>query len=269
MLNPSRPPPESLSLFNRDPLPRAIFTYSKFTVEVWCVSDLLDGLPSAKQSSSQAKAERLPRIFSSGPDPLLVIAAGTASSAIDNYELIGGVAVGTGVYMNNGRDLDATSTSDWHGPFDTLIPSSITPQTFSSISGLDRASALKAFLPMPFRNPNPSQPMSPPSISVGFSDVALGTINVCSPAAYSEADKATIGAFRGANTGFNPVSVETTHGLIRVQSESPFVFVSGIVNRCLHFSDDAAPHQAAQDLAGAHNAGVTISWLLSSLNRSM
>jgi hypothetical protein len=269
MLHPTRQVPETASLFNRNPSPRAIFRYANFMAELWCISDLLDGLPIAEQSSSQAKVDRLPQIFSSGPKPMLVIAVGTAASAIDDYELIGGVAIGTGVFMNDGLASDPTSPSNWQGAFDTLIPSAVTQQTFAAISNMDRASALKAFLPMPFRNPDPTQPMALPSISIGFGDVALGTINVTNYLAYNAADEATIDAFREAATGATPVSLETTHGLVRVQSDSPFIFVSGIVNRCLHFNDDAGPHQTAQDLAGAHNAGVTVSWLLSSLNKRM
>src|ERR1700722_2718041 len=67
-----RPPKGSLPAENQHPTPRATFPYQNFQAEVWCVSDLLEDLPDAIQSSSSAKALRLPRIFSYGSKPDLV-----------------------------------------------------------------------------------------------------------------------------------------------------------------------------------------------------
>jgi hypothetical protein len=58
-------------------------------------------------------------------------------------------------------------------------------------------------------------------------------------------------------------SVETTHGLIRLVVPSPqFLFVSGIANRLGYFNMEAAPRNYALDFVVAHNAGVTLAWML-------
>jgi hypothetical protein len=75
-------------------------------------------------------------------------------------------------------------------------------------------------------------------------------------------------AFKAREKIATPVSLETTHGLIRAQAGAcPFLFVSGIVNRFQRFGTDVAPRADAQNTVGAHNAGVVVSWMLSSLDQ--
>lgn len=64
----NRPSQTALPLENAVPAPRAVFTMPNSTVAVWCVSDLLEHLPdrSAFQSSSQRKAEQLPKAGNAG-----------------------------------------------------------------------------------------------------------------------------------------------------------------------------------------------------------
>jgi hypothetical protein len=62
------------------PMPRATFTISNISVEIWCISDLLEHLPDKQeyQSSSEVKMGLLSRIFT-GQEPDLVIAIGTTA----------------------------------------------------------------------------------------------------------------------------------------------------------------------------------------------
>ena len=77
--------------------------------------------------------------------------------------------------------------------------------------------------------------------------------------------KATI-CCRGLLTA--SVSLETTHGLIRAQfGVSAFLFVSAIVDRFQRFATDVVPRLDAQNTIGAHNAGVVVTWVLSSLDQ--
>ena len=63
-------------------------------------------------------------------------------------------------------------------------------------------------------------------------------------------------------------SMETTHGLIRLTwKDTPFLFVSGLVNRTLLFNVETSPRFYAQNFAAAHNAGITIGYLLLELAR--
>ena len=57
-------------------------------------------------------------------------------------------------------------------------------------------------------------------------------------------------------------SLETTHGIVRLQSEAPFIFVSGITDRIGHFNEDVGLRSYAQNFACAHNAGVATAWLI-------
>jgi hypothetical protein len=62
-----------------------------------------------------------------------------------------------------------------------------------------------------------------------------------------------------------PVSLETTHGLIRLSSNpAPFIFVSGITDSFLHFDEQVGtPALAnAQNFAAAYNAGITVRYML-------
>lgn len=260
-LKPARRPPE-LSDPNPNPVARATFRYRSFAAEVWCVSDLLDGLPPNLASSSEEKYKRLAAIFR-GEEPGLVISVGTASMPQLGANCNGGVAVGTSVFMHNGCPNGSNPDSNLNLPdFDQVIESSIAPATFDRIRRMDVNSALNRFLPVPV-NPSPSV-----DVSIGFRDVALGTVNVTNYKDYAEKDRLTVQAFAGLGQKVNPVSLETTHGLIRVRAgECPFLFVSGIVNRFQRFATDVTPRADAQNTAGAHNAGVVVTWILASLDQ--
>lgn len=267
VLRPSRKVPEQMPDFNHHPVPRAIFAYNHFRAEVWCISDLLDHYPAADQSSSELKARLLHHIFDyteadqRHQDPGLVIALGTACTPIDIQNRNGSVAIGTSVFMHNGRAGCSTSTSNLQSPyFDQLLESSITPQMFAAIAAMDVTSAANRLLPVPT---NASAVID---ISIGLGDVALNTINVTDPACYASCDNSTLEAFKALHLKNQPVSLETTHGLIRIQSDSPFLFISGIVNRFQKFSSDVVPRLNAQNTAGAYNAGVAATWLLAALD---
>jgi hypothetical protein len=260
-LQPARRAPE-LCPPNPNPLPRAIFAYHTFTAEVWCVSDLLDGLPPNLQSSSEEKYKRMPAIFK-GEKPGLVISVGTASTPRFGVNCNGGVAVGTSVFLHNACPNGSNPNSNLVLPeFDKIIESSIAESTFDRIRRVDVTSALNRFLPVSL---NPSSSVD---VSIGLRDLALGTVNVTDPKMYAEKDGLTVQAFAALGQPANLVSLETTHGLICVRAKDcPFLFVSGIVNRLQRFGTDVAPRADAQNTAGAHNAGVVVTWMLSSLDQ--
>jgi hypothetical protein len=249
---------------NDAPLPRATFAYKNFAAEVWCISDLLDSFSPSQQSSSERKAELLPTIWKYGENPGLVVAVGTASTPDAAVNRNGGVVVGTNVFMHNGHPNGSNPDSNLRlDVFDQLIESSIPSEMFRKLATVDGTSIASRFLPVPL---NAS---ILPEISIGVGDTALGTINVSQSADYATCDPLTRQAFDALGTKVRPVSLETTHGLIRIQSDSPFLFVSGIVNRFQQFATDVVPRMDAQNTAGAHNAGVAIAWMLSSLDQQI
>jgi hypothetical protein len=236
------------------PVPRATFTLSNIIVEVWCVSDFLEHLPDEQeyQSSTKRKIEQLPRIFV-GQRPDLVIAVGTASFPGETSEN-GNVVVGTNSFLHNADPKNPYS--DWNdGPFDTVIDSALDQSAFASITSID-STVLDRFLVAPLN------PATERKLIAECSYVALGTINVTDPKKYALADKETREAYETRNNPELAKSLETTHGLIRVQSEASFIFVSGIANRLGHFGDDVYPRLYAQNTTAAHNAGVVLASMI-------
>ena len=163
--------------------------------------------------------------------------------------------------MNNGRPVCPTSVSNLtKAPFDQLLSSSINPKMFAAIAAMDVTSAANRFLPVP------TNPAAVTNVSIGFGDVALSTINVTDSSYYAAGDNLTLQAFSSLKSNAQPMSLETTHGLIRMQSDSPFLFISGIVNRFQQFGVDVSPRLNAQNTAGAYNAGVAAAWMLAALD---
>ena len=255
---------------------RAAFTYKQgattiFTAEVWCVSDLLEKTDLSGSSSSAKALHMSTKLFTAGqPPPDLVIAVGTAGTALETPNRTGGVAIGAQVFLHNAHppnSPDANAKSTWSAPEqERVVDPSIDEALFDELAAFDSASALLHFLPLR-RNPSPS-----PIISVGYEDVALGTLNVTDYNEYKFKDPQTVKAYTAACGSGSPVSVETTHGLIRLASKpAPFVFVSGITDNFLHFDEQVGPPALAdaQNFAAAYNAGITVRYMLAALLRKM
>lgn len=256
-----RPDPARLPLENARPTPRAIFRLPRMEVEVWCISDLMEHLPDSAefQSSSEVKMRYLRRIFDAGDEPALVIAFGTAGFPGSTSEN-GSVVVGTGIFIHNGHPNGQNPHSNWTGgPFDTLLASPLDAATFESI--LRPESQPDSFATPRFVVP-PLNPADPGKLIARHDLVDLGTANVTDYAEYEPAGKAAVEAFTSRHDPSLVRAVETTHGLIRVSSDAPFLFVSALPNRDGHFADEVDPRPYAQNTAAAHNAGVVVAWML-------
>lgn len=264
VLQPARPRPDPTNLppENMKPLPRAIFTYKSFNAEVWCISDLLEHLDSSLQSSSEQKGRYLPKMFSYGPSPDMVLAVGTAEFPDPAVSENGNVIVGTKVFMVDGHPNGSNPYSKWTGgPFEQLIDSTLQRSMFSNLVSFDVPLAANRFLAVPLG------PASAPWVVADYINVALGAVNVTDYSEYGLIDPLAAKIFWSKPRDGKATSIETTHGIIRVQSDSPFLFVSGIVDRLGCFDQDVNPRSHAQNTAAAHNAGVTVSWLLSTLEK--
>jgi hypothetical protein len=250
---------------------RATFSYKQgsdviFSVEVWSVSDLLEKTDQA--SSSSAKKDRLAaKLFvPKTPMPDLVIAVGTAGTASEEPNRSGGVAIGGQIFMHNAHPpgtADANPQSTWSDPRqEKLIAPSIDNPFFEQIAAFDSASALLHFLPL--RRSGSTSPI----ITIGLADVGLGTLNVTDYNEYKFKDPDTVRAYKAQLHEATAVSVETTHGLLRLASDpAPFLFVTGITDTFLHFDDQVGvPALAdAQNFAAAYNAGITVRYMLAGL----
>lgn len=245
------------------PQARAVFGLSNCSVEIWCISDLLQDLKDDNhfQSSSEWKIKRLPIIFQGG-SPDLVIAAGTAGFP-SNVTENGSVVVGTNIFMHDCHPRGDNPDSKWNsGPFDRLLVSKLDPALFIEFTKFDKK-VTDRFMVAPL---NPS---IIPRIVAQYDYVALGAINVTDYAEYERTDRETLAAFDKYGIQEEKMSMETTHGLIRAQSEMPFMFVSGITDRVGYFHDEVDPRPYSQNTVAAHNAGIAIAWMLPSINNSI
>ncbi len=249
--------------------PRAIWSsLSKATVELWCVQDIMD--LKWNSSSSQGKHEDLPKILKYSQDqPSLVIALGTASSpTADNIN--GCVVMGSNVFIHNYHPNGSNPQSQWDDPahFDKLVTSSVKDNAFA-FQNSTLQSAQKSLL-RPFLHPSEKI-----TLLINKNYVAVGSVNITNYAEYSLADSAAMEAFKKAGISVPAGSVETTHGVIRLMCDAPFMFMSGITDRFQHFDDDVDGKDSdgnvkttAQNYTAAFNIGVVLSIVLPTIVQS-
>jgi hypothetical protein len=201
-------------------------------------------------------------MFSYGPSPDIVVAVGTAEYPDAAESENGNVVIGTKVFMVNGHPNGSNPLSKWtDGPFEKLIDSTLPRSVFSKLVGFDVPTASNRFLAVPLA------PATAPWVVADYINVALGAVNVTDYSEYGLIDPLTAKIFWGKPREGKAASIETTHCIIRVQCESPFLFVSGIVDRFGYFDQDVNPRSHAQNTSAAHNAGIVVSWLLSRLDQ--
>jgi hypothetical protein len=214
--------------------------------------------PSVSSSSTAEKTRVLPFIFNNGPIPWLVIAIGTAAFP-DGGTLNGCVTLGTNCFIFNPYASKPNPNSNWTSP---QIGKLVTTNAAPFLGSLDqdlRAQVESRFLSAVL------SPAKPPILAISADFLALSSVNVTDYSAYEWVDPAAIAAVQQASVP-NPIgSVETTHAVIRVQSDAPFLFVSGIANRVGKYALDAAPRDYAQNFVASHNAGVALAWLITLL----
>jgi hypothetical protein len=257
--HPRRQPPKEA----KPPVPRAVYKRANTNIEFWCVSDFLEPFGKDYQSSSQYKADQLPKLFETQPADL-VIAVGTAAYPDPETSRNGSVVVGTRVFMHNCHPVatDPNPFSKWEaGPFDELRESSLKMEDFTAITAMDsarKASVLSRFMLVPTVNEHTDVR----DILVDYDGIAIGALNVTDYHEYDVTDRKTLGAFWTYCPGKQAVSLETTHGLIRVIGGEQFMFISGITDRFGHFHEEVDPRKYAQNMCAAHNAGVALAWML-------
>lgn len=169
------------------------------------------------------------------------------------------VVIGTNIFMHDARPAggpianpDSAFSDERMG---TVVRSSLSADAFRALMpGSDSIE--------PRLLPPPIAAASLRTLVGAHHQVALGSVNVTDYADYDWADEETMGAFRAADPHGVASSSETTHGLIRLQSEAPFLWVSAITDRVGRFNLEVTPREYAQNFAAAHNAGVVLAWML-------
>lgn len=245
--------------------PRIIFECAGATVEVWCLEELMN--PAENSSSSLEKARVLPGAINYAAAPDMVIAFGTAGSR-EGVHTNGSVVVGRRVFIHDPRAGAPDRKGMWTPPLpDQLVDSSYPSASLGKLDEQARYAAEARFIPCPVTA------AEPPLVMLGNGFASLGVVNITNYDEYVWADKeaedsfqrVAAEAFKAARPVAQIGSIETTHGIIRSASESPFLFVSGITDTEGLFDYQVTPRVYAQNTVAAHNAGVAIAWLLPSL----
>jgi len=268
-------PPQDDSIPSK---PRAVFHFQEESqgrnhdvqVEVWCIQDAMN--PSVSSSSTKEKDEVLAVICFGGKaeigtdqGPDFVVAFGTAGFPGEtSYN--GCVFVGANTFIHDPYNDDVRNDRYWHSERTGRLigPSPFSAELFNSGYRIFDES-LKAQVESRFLVP-PMNPARKQILMAAANYTAAGVVNITNYDDYAWADEEALHAFKDACEEHRerpPIgSVETTHGIIRLQSETPFIFISGITDRIGHFNMEVGPRPYAQNFVCAHNAGVVAAWLI-------
>lgn len=237
--------------------PRLLFDCAGSTIEVWCLEELMN--PAESSSSSLEKARVLPNAIAYGAAPDLVIAFGTAGSR-NGAQINGSVVMGRQVFTHDPKATWDDRTGLWTPPdADKLIDSAFPSQSLLKLDEQFRYAAEARFLK------SPVTPADPPLSFVGNGLASLGVVNITNYDDYVWADAQAVEVFQANVPAAQIGSIETTHGVIRSASQTPFIFVSGITDTEGLFDYQVTPRVYAQNFVAAHNAAVALSWLLPTL----
>jgi len=273
----THPLPPQIESTTSKPKPRAVFHFQERShgkthdvqVEVWCIQDAMN--PSVSSSSTKEKYEVLAVMYFGGKvevdtdkEPDFVVAFGTAGFPGEaSYN--GCVFVGANTFIHDPFSDDLRNEKYWHSEQTRLIgPSSISAELFNpGLRIFDES--LKSQVESRFLAP-PMNPARKQILVAASNYTAVGVVNITNYDDYAWADEEALQAFKDVCKDQQerpPVgSVETTHGVIRLLSEAPFIFISGITDRIGHFNMEVGPRPYAQNFACAHNAGVVAAWLI-------
>ena len=237
------------------PTPRLALMLKSARIEVWCVQDLMSRAENS--SCTWEKARVLPAI-TEGKDENLVIAFGTAASPTGNA-CNGNVVIGTSVFVHDPYSGHTDREQQWtHRDCGRLVESDAQP----IVEGISRGwieSAEKRLIPAVNASANP------PRIRIGSDLVAVGVVNVLDSKDYKWADAQALMECDKCCGGKIAESVETTHGVIRMVLNCPFIYVSGIANAVGMFEGHVKANNYAQNLVAAHNAAVGVAWLVTAI----
>ncbi|MBV7532120.1 hypothetical protein [Chitinophaga sp. sic0106] len=243
------------------PQPRAIWdTFQDVTIELWCIQDIMD--TQWNPSSSQGKHVCLPKILHYRQEqPSLVVALGTAALGLNNSNNNGCVVMGSNIFIHNFHPKGENPESKWDDPkdFEKVLTSTISPDFFKLLD-TTTTNAINAHLLKPFNNPADNIQVMADKDYIGVS-----VVNITNYQDYATSDQSGLDKLAGTGNKLPVGSVETTHGVIRLLCNAPFVFMSGITDREGYFDADVNGKDVngnvkteAQNFTAAFNIGVCL-----------
>lgn len=240
--------------------PRIVGELSGIRLEVRCIEDLVGRDPNS--SSSCHKQKVLCEAAGCGDfEGALVVAFGTCASPLP--QSAGNVVVGSDVFVFDARD---SSDSGEYAELGEHVDSVVASEMGRKILASSDIQATLTEIPSRFVVP-PNSPSNNPTVIADLDQVALSVVNVLDNRLYHKYDSLALERFTSKALPGEIRSVETTHGLIRLSIDQPFLFVSGVTNQLGRFEEEFSSPQYPQAFAASHNAAVTLSWLFPSLCR--
>ncbi|MBC7863210.1 MAG: hypothetical protein IAF38_09560 [Bacteroidia bacterium] len=249
---------------NKMNVPRAVYNLMTgavptLQVSVWCIQDLMYfNIPpdptKQSSSSSEEKYRVLPPVLAA-ENPDLVIAVGTAGSPTD-ISLNGSVVIGANFFIHDGNTnnpLSKLKSKD----FGKVLPSNVNSNLFNLISNDFKNAVESKFIKTP-RNPAEHAVCIASKVYT-----ALSSVNVTDYTEYNWVDPEAIAHFRQVEKKLPFNSLETTHGVIKLSTTKPIIFVSAITDQLEHFDVEVNP---TQNYVPAFNAGIVLGQLVVALN---
>ncbi len=221
-------------------------------VRIWCIQDFMDAQKSS--SSSEEKNRFLPSLLLA-ENAELVIAVGTAGYVSDT-SYAGSVVIGSRFFVHNGHPGNPASNMI-NAAFETLLPQNVNPAVMSIMNPAFKLRTEPKFLKTPVN------PASRAACLVSQHYTALSSVNVTDYSEYAWVDGEAIAAFKNIEKRLPVGSLETTHGVIRLSSDIPAIFVSAITDREGNFDMEVTP---GQNYTASFNAGIVIGQFLADLN---
>jgi hypothetical protein len=179
----------------------------------------------------------------------------------------GGIVVGSKIFPYNAGKTTAELTYT-NPAMGTQVVSTISQDFFDKLNTAISSIAMKLY----FETSALSPPQNPSNAFQFVADphiVAIGDINVSSYKDFDECDKAALQAYadlQKKTPAYKPdiaYSVETTHGVIRLESPCDnFIFVSAITDRDAYFDNEVTPKSHAQNFSASFNGGVFFNFLI-------
>jgi hypothetical protein len=237
----------------------------RLIVSIWCIQDLMyldvesgKSLDRSTQStsSSQEKYNVLPG-FLKRESPDLVIAVGTAGYPSET-SFNGSVIMGGNFFIHNGNSDNPLSRGNINSNarIGVILKSNVNSEIFDLVKDFKNQAENK-FLKMQ-RN----EALIPLCMASKVY-TAISSINVTDYSEYNWVDHEAITHFQSVEKKLPFKSLETTHGIIKMSSDIPSIFISAITDRLGYFDSEVTP---SQNYASSFNAGIALGHLCCSLN---
>lgn len=244
-------------------LPRAVFKVSsggvqRLLVKIWCIQDLMyiniPPDPSNQSSSSSSEKYRvLPQVLLAD-NPDLIIAVGTAGHP-SSTSFNGSIVIGGYFFLHDGHPDNPRSNLK-HPDLGKILPSNVNSKIFDLIDKDFKAQIEYKFLKTP-RNPADN------SVCIASKNyTTISSVNVTDYSEYAWVDHEAIAHFNSIEKKLPIYSIETTHGVIRLSSQKPMLFVSAITDRLGYFDNEVTP---SQNYVAAFNAGIFLGQFICSV----